>query len=120
MSLIKYRIYDPHTKSFKYSGATPMMLSSFFRATAVLNVKDKQMYEQFIGLQDINKVDFYGGDIIYFEDYYNKKGIIEYSSPQFGLFDGKDGFCSEYCWEDWGQFEIIGNIHENLELLGEF
>ena len=45
-----------------------------------------------------------------------KGARVEYTPPHWCLTQ-PDGICDEFTAEDWEQFEVIGNIYENLELL---
>ena len=62
MDRIAFRIFNPNTKQFEYSGSTPSMLESFFRNTATLLTVHKMEYEFFSGLQDQDKKDIYEND----------------------------------------------------------
>ena len=90
---------------------------------------EKAVREQFIGLRDKNGCEIYEGDIVQ-TFMFGKKvvGIIKYSGKWGSFYFGtkndygvgialKDVF--EWCYDDEGEIlsEIIGNIHENPELL---
>ena len=118
MKTIKYRIYDPIEKRMIESGATPTMLSSFFKATSVLHVAHKMEYQQFTGLSDKAGKEIYEGDKYQwqgFEVRANKQirpirtGVVtwdyyELSKIQNIIYGN-------------GTLEIISNIYENPELL---
>ncbi|MCM1301981.1 MAG: YopX family protein [Bacteroides cellulosilyticus] len=77
---------------------------------------------QYTGLKDKNGKEIYEGDIL---ERYNEEGItmhINYFGSQFGCIQHWDGVDNEgslypldnYLTEEW---EVIGNIHDNPELL---
>ncbi|NIQ92541.1 hypothetical protein GWN42_31275 [candidate division KSB1 bacterium] len=79
--------------------------------------------EQYTGLEDKNGKEIYEGDIVSWYNPYSKKTYIGYVKwddewAGFGLFLGSSKYCEE---SDWYKIiesvEIIGNIHENPELL---
>lgn len=80
-----------------------------------------------LGLKDKNDVKIYEGDIAKLPAYCTNhteyavcKWIDNTSSVEpvigFGFVDLKERFV--YC-DEWDDFEIVGNIHENPELLKE-
>ena len=124
MKTIKFRIYNKEEKRMIDSGATPMMLKSFFEHTAVLNTRDKAEYQQFTGLLDKDGVEIYDGDIVkaiaeeeYFEC--SKISQIARSSTNTSWCVLKTGYTlgMHLLWGGWKSLEIIGNIYQNPKLL---
>ena len=67
---------------------------------------------QFTGLYDKNKVPIYEGDILNFDDEY---WVISF---EYGKFIATfDNVCEDL--HEVSHYEVIGNIHENSNLIGD-
>ena len=76
---------------------------------------------QYTGLTDKNGTKVFEGDIVFVDvvHFPTQKGVVTYTKDFFGL-DIKDvtpiQHCIDYAIRN-GQVEVIGNIHDNPELL---
>lgn len=147
MREIKFRAWDKKKKNMNYTGVFDEYDDGFERGNDILcllidgtlagyttsdggkdglwehevDIKDRFILTQFTGLLDKNRKEIYEGDIVkrtcnmrhYAECDGIKEEIYEVSYDGIRLFP----FCetSEYMKE----FEVIGNIYENPELLEE-
>lgn len=71
---------------------------------------------QFTGLQDRNGVDIYEGDIV--SGYKVNQRVIEWQDWTHDIEVSMVGFCFPWLKSD-NVIEVIGNIYENPDLLGE-
>lgn len=70
---------------------------------------------QSTGLKDKNGVEVFDGDIMFYEQDCYQYTLVKYDKDKlaFVLYDG----CERLYHELWEPGEVIGNIHENPELL---
>lgn len=117
---IKYRGVDIKTGEMVFGGGidsqrdTPIIINHGERYFV-----DAKTVGQYTGLKDKNSVEIYEGDIIHnsnFTDDCNHMVDMIEDIGQWFMIDTKDGYAEPLC--DWlDSSEIIGNIHQNPELL---
>lgn len=127
---IKFRAWDIELKKYHYPNMWDKSMPS--------NWENYYILEQFTGLKDKNGKEIFEGDVcrilytdwpsnsnpnISIEDYLisiSHLGIIEYHSPSFEIMlkDRYGDFSGHTLrYGSHGFVEVIGNIHENSELL---
>ncbi|HAP2884368.1 TPA: hypothetical protein ITS31_002137 [Enterococcus faecalis] len=85
---------------------------------------DKETIGQSIGLKDKNGVEIFEGDIVQYRDgEYSYMGIVKRDCYQFFIDgiepdDNYDFIDVSNTFDGTSSLEILGNIHENPELLG--
>jgi uncharacterized phage protein (TIGR01671 family) len=130
MRIIKFRYWDVKNKKLIYSGEFVNFYEFFERAAFI-----EDQSQQFVGEYDKTGKEIYDGDILEYE--YGEEILLVQWSQDFCRFDGlicleQNGYYEGGKWVDvWkepdydcsrtfdelGECKIIGNIHENPELL---
>lgn len=112
----KMRIVTRITFGLEPTGHPPIIVHLDDGKDPVTRSIDDVILLQFTGLLDKNGIEIYEG------------GVIEYYGPQLSKFKKKIKFLDEFTWCGWniaqsyvqdGQCKVIGNIHENPDLIEE-
>lgn len=124
----KFRVFSKGTKELLF---VLTLGGDFIKATPSLVVTscrtlkaDNCILEQCTGLKDKNGRLIYEGDIVLLDDtdsFENPiKTVVRWAeeNASFGLFRSHNLYYGFYSYES-ENFEVIGNIHENPELLEE-
>lgn len=112
MREIKFRAWNNKFKEFKF-----MSLIKYLGGRGIMDDwadSENSVWEQYTGLKDKNSVEIYEGDILQDVDDSTIVGVVEYDEA-FGEYDCGDNNLYE-CTRDC---VVIGNIHENADLLEE-
>lgn len=118
MREIKFRAWDKNKKVMTFVGELAWLVGGlhFGDAGACQGFigKDAELM-QYTGLKDCHGKDIYEGDIVYFKDWHAKEVIWEGGEGLAGFrLKYTDLFLMGY---DSKNFEVIGNIYSNPELL---
>lgn len=119
MDRFKFRIWDKENQKY-HNG---MEVFDYMRG--VLS-PDKYVMEQSTGLKDKNGKLVYEGDIVaeVYSGLIDRPGVVKYGEFNCSCCDGVygwyiDGGDIRRFEENYDRCVIIGNIHENADLLGE-
>jgi uncharacterized phage protein (TIGR01671 family) len=110
MREIKFRACSPLVKKMHYNDKN-LDLWEFLRYVHGMKLM------QYTGLKDKNGVEIYEGDLLYKELPNNRTYVVEYSNVSFrarGTTGYKNSVLRGVVLKDT---EVIGNIHQNPELL---
>lgn len=116
MRKLKFKIWNKREKSWHRSAN-----SIAVNGELAYNLEDAGVFTfvQFVNLYDMHGNELYEGDIIEYHngksDFGNKSFV--YFTPKF--FDHFPGFVIEHLHSQHGDFEIIGNVFENYDLISD-
>ncbi len=80
-------------------------------------LEDIQGWQQLTGLKDKNGKEIYEGDILQLPSYYDPKRNISVFFKDGCFYAGLEEDGGHFGTAHWKNYEIIGNIYENPELL---
>ena len=131
---IKFRCWDTENKEMldiqeldyrdSYNGQ-PMIRTTMY--SDYYDTED-MILMQYTGLKDKNGKEIYEGDIIYCKKYIGgnwieyciEKGYVNFNNGEFGLYRKQGYYQSLYKFKEYDyEFEVIGNMYDNPELLAE-
>lgn len=131
---IKFRCWDTENKEMldiqeldyrdSYNGQ-PMIRTTMY--SDYYDTED-MILMQYTGLKDKNGKEIYEGDIIYCKKYIGgnwiedciEKGYVNFNNGEFGLYRKQGYYQSLYKFKEYDyEFEVIGNMYDNPELLSE-
>jgi uncharacterized phage protein (TIGR01671 family) len=132
MREIKFRAWNPRHRQFRYWGFAVGIFNGIPTGAGLTIEECKLNSQQFTGLKDKTGKEIYEGDVVEFaifdmndhDEHYT--GIVAYEGSRFVLinsvenvfFKGSDGpFDLDWVLGQYDECAIIGNIHENPELL---
>lgn len=115
MREIKFRVWDNETNKFWHEGRNLSLVSLV--SDNLVN-DDSTVLEQYTGLKDKNGVEIYEGDIICQQmRFVETNGVIFWQEDKARFAVNLDGFITTITKPQEHSYEVIGNIHENPELL---
>lgn len=111
MRQIKFRAWDKKYKEwFLRWDEVPTIMTPPLNIMEFSNEESSLILEQFTGLTDKNNKEIYEGDIL-------NSDLFDDFDPFVMAWSEKNNGWAQYGPKD--TFEVIGNIHENPELLNE-
>ncbi|MBV1929176.1 MAG: YopX family protein [Gammaproteobacteria bacterium] len=127
MKDIKIRVWEEISKKYYYD-IDSLQRNPSIKFSELFSGNDTLKLELGIGLKDKNKTDIYDGDIIDFKANFTSKpggysrGVIKWEETRcafmFYAFNIEEPYClQEESDEGSYQWEVLGNIHENKNLL---
>lgn len=117
MKNIKFRGQKDYCKEWTYGNLIQFTWADFIVKFGSFEDRQRVIPEtvgQFTGLTDKNGREIYEGDIVQYEKVRNDWGKIIITIEKFEI---EYNDCANYNQDEASKLEIIGNIHDNPELI---
>jgi uncharacterized phage protein (TIGR01671 family) len=120
---IKFRAFTMPECEMTYSDEYENIADFLFHQFPNLKPTGNELLMQYTGLKDKNGKEIYEGDVLQIPDNYDTYGMMAGEKRAVIFMDGGFRFESPkknargHWLEDDGEFEVIGNIYENPELI---
>jgi len=117
MRVLRFRAWDHGTNKWHRFNNLEFIKEADFETITIKAIDGLCIFEQYTGLDDKNGKDIYEGDIVSTNTIWYSRispitEVVEYQSDgKYAPFGSND-----YAW-DLSKTEIVGNIHENKDLL---
>ena len=112
---IKFRAWESYGSKWVYSDDFENM-SDFWKEIECGNL-DKNTLGQFTNLLDKNGKEIYEGDIVRWREFPKEVGEVKYDTDMFVVKLSDSESCHLSGAFNFGDYEVIGNVYENPELL---
>lgn len=126
MRTIKFQAWHKLTKKMATIDAILWSTHGYFAHTSdgfsgSGSLDDIELRE-FTGLQDRTGKDIYEGDILRLESSYHKTYEVYWDDDSWGLRHGNEDYDNDDYYRgdiinNWHEWEVVGNIYENPDLL---
>lgn len=119
MRELKFRAFDLENKTWTFVTLGDLICGACIKNGDKPLSGAKQVWEQYTGFKDKKGKEIYEGDVVSrYTSYYTETFEIAWREDKAGWFGfAADDYTSPLC--NIGHVEVIGNVHENADLLEE-
>lgn len=114
--MIKFRAWDKDEHEYFIDGSAGTLFNLVCCDDLSMMITDNYIWEQFTGLKDVNGKEIYIGDIVKYRNLDEKYQYLKIRWLQQDCMADAGGYRIDIVAR---RCEVIGNVHENPELLEE-